>query len=371
VNELFPRSSEDWHHEEKGMSRLGVTYEEVAEVAESILQKGESPTIDKVRQSLGGTGSNTTISKYLNGWRNHYFQSKTPNAIKNNTPDVVKSAVERVWQEMSAQASAEIQAMKDAVAANAVESEEICRVASDERDAANHALETMRDSYREIAAQKEILSLDLKALQDERTLSLERYKNLEERYAELHNLTSQHLKDLSEGHQNEIRRLENNAVKMDAAHHALINAMQIQHEADRHQYMHTLDELRTEHHKKDETISKLQTLLSDQKSAAVELRVRVESLAREKDTLTCQLSQQESKWSVIHENNKKIDDIFAHLQSQSLTNFDINLSYVSLFNNYDAIINESFIKVSDVTERLSASAESIIKNYKLDEMHGT
>lgn len=51
------------------MSRLGITFEEVAEAAFTIHNNGETPTIDKVRAYLGGTGSNTTISKYLNAWR--------------------------------------------------------------------------------------------------------------------------------------------------------------------------------------------------------------------------------------------------------------------------------------------------------------
>src|SRR3990167_10326172 len=57
------------------MSRLGITYEEVAEAALSIEKKGETPTIDKVRAHLGGTGSNTTISKYLQHWRQQLFSS--------------------------------------------------------------------------------------------------------------------------------------------------------------------------------------------------------------------------------------------------------------------------------------------------------
>jgi hypothetical protein len=46
------------------MSRLGVTYDDIAQSAETLLRKSEEPTIEKVRALLG-TGSNTTISKYL------------------------------------------------------------------------------------------------------------------------------------------------------------------------------------------------------------------------------------------------------------------------------------------------------------------
>ena len=63
------------------MSRVGITFEEVATIAENISKNGEMPTIDKVRMALG-TGSFTTISKYLNSWR-HGVIPLGSNNIKN------------------------------------------------------------------------------------------------------------------------------------------------------------------------------------------------------------------------------------------------------------------------------------------------
>src|SRR5579883_758661 len=212
------------------MSRIGITFEDVAQSAESILSQGESPTIDKIRQHLGGTGSNTTISKYLNDWHNHHFHSYS--SVKNATPDPVKSAVERVWQEMSAQARAEINSVKEAMKANAIEADQKLQLVCEERDAIKQQYEILGESHRELLARNEILALDFKAMQEERMLWQERYKVLEERYTDLHRMTSQHLKELSDTHKSEIARIEESIKLTYAAHQQHLETLKNHYEAE-------------------------------------------------------------------------------------------------------------------------------------------
>jgi len=51
------------------MARKGITFEQVSAVAEYLINKNINPTIDKIRQGLGNTGSNTKISNCLDRWR--------------------------------------------------------------------------------------------------------------------------------------------------------------------------------------------------------------------------------------------------------------------------------------------------------------
>lgn len=51
------------------MARIGVTYLEVAQAADSLVARGELPTLRKLRIELGGTGSPNTIQKHLSVWR--------------------------------------------------------------------------------------------------------------------------------------------------------------------------------------------------------------------------------------------------------------------------------------------------------------
>lgn len=67
------------------MSNMGVTYEEITTVAESIVQAGDTPTIERIRIKLG-RGSNTTISKYLGQWKQKRLQASNLNLTAISQP---------------------------------------------------------------------------------------------------------------------------------------------------------------------------------------------------------------------------------------------------------------------------------------------
>ena len=50
------------------MARQGITYEQVAAVADAIMAEGQQPTIRSVRERLRNTGSPNTIHKHLTTW---------------------------------------------------------------------------------------------------------------------------------------------------------------------------------------------------------------------------------------------------------------------------------------------------------------
>ena len=90
------------------MARIGITYEEVELTAEHLLQEGVEPTIERIRFTLG-TGSNTTISKYLKEWRSVRLKAN-PNILPalKTPPDPVNQAVARVWQQLQEENEAKI-----------------------------------------------------------------------------------------------------------------------------------------------------------------------------------------------------------------------------------------------------------------------
>lgn len=94
------------------MARTGISYEEVEQVAEQILQEGQAPTIERIRYELG-TGSNSTISKYLNEWKSQRLRTSTTPLPTTHTPsDPVNEAVKRVWQQMIEENEAKIKAIE-------------------------------------------------------------------------------------------------------------------------------------------------------------------------------------------------------------------------------------------------------------------
>ncbi len=50
------------------MARTGVRYEDVQRAIDTLMAKGDAPSVHKIRETLG-TGSFTTISEHLREWR--------------------------------------------------------------------------------------------------------------------------------------------------------------------------------------------------------------------------------------------------------------------------------------------------------------
>lgn len=95
------------------MSRLGITYQDVAEAADILLLQHESPTMENVRQYLGGTGSFTTLSKHLNTWRSKRLMATVKEDPKRIIPpDQVSLAVQGVWEQLTGQANQQIETLK-------------------------------------------------------------------------------------------------------------------------------------------------------------------------------------------------------------------------------------------------------------------
>ncbi len=51
------------------MARAGITFDQVAHHADAMQAEGRNPTIQGLREALGGTGSPNTIHKHLTAWR--------------------------------------------------------------------------------------------------------------------------------------------------------------------------------------------------------------------------------------------------------------------------------------------------------------
>jgi chromosome segregation ATPase len=169
------------------MTRLGITSAAVELAAENILAGKENPTIEKVRQALGGTGSNSTIAKYLHKWR-----------VKRLA---IHAAVDQIWQQIHEKSQQEIKQAHD-------QTQEAVRLAHAQRDealaACGHLIqqfEELQKKFRHISADKELLSLDLKALQQAHQLLHGHHQSLEQRYQLLEQQSSTHIKDLKEAQQ--------------------------------------------------------------------------------------------------------------------------------------------------------------------------
>lgn len=276
------------------MSRLGITFEEVAEAADNIQAQGQIPTIDKIRHYLGGTGSNTTISKYLSQWRNNQLPSGI--ALRDphqHTPDIVKSAVDKVWQEIKDQADAEIAAAKTLA-------EEQIEVANKHAASAIQALNELKeqhqqlsDSFNHLMAEKELLALDIKALRAEHQQLEAEHQHLHNQFKETERLTGHHLHDLKQAQEKERISLAEQYAEREKLLTAINHETKKQTENERQQQLITIDNLNTTQQKLLKSIEELKLHEQAQTMTLNHMQTALTLAETERDATKQQVAEQQ------------------------------------------------------------------------------
>ena len=112
------------------MARPGVTYDQVASVADAIIGEGQQPTINAVRDQIG-TGSPNTIHKHLTAWR-----AARPQATlaAPELPTSLTTAIATEIERAAASARAEIENKLVQAQAEAVELSSVGEAIEAERD---------------------------------------------------------------------------------------------------------------------------------------------------------------------------------------------------------------------------------------------
>lgn len=245
------------------MPRTGITYEEVVFVANQIHAQGLNPTIEKIRHELG-SGSHSTIAKHLQAWRQQMSVVQEPG--RQSPPDIVKLAAEHAWQEISKQAEAEIAQIKADTASQLEQAALQVKVALEAEHKASIALTELQTALNKEASAKELLSLDLRTLQQTHALLEERCQGLETRIHEMQQQHLTHLSDLTQAQEQTSQQLHARFEEQKAAHLKQIEDLKITHDEDRQRAMLLLDSVREENKKlikQHESLTKVQQSLKD------------------------------------------------------------------------------------------------------------
>lgn len=123
------------------MARPCVTYYDIANAASLILESGENPTIDKVRQKLG-SGSNSTIANHLKQWKEENMP--TTSMVANTTiPASLLSQIQSLWDNLKEEARKNIEQTQSELIAQ----QNISEKQNDEIDRLNSKLQEVLAKY--------------------------------------------------------------------------------------------------------------------------------------------------------------------------------------------------------------------------------
>lgn len=85
------------------MARPGITYYELSQVAAKLAASGKNPTVDTVREALGGTGSKSTIAPLLKRWKAEHQEQVASASV--DLPPVLVQGLRQVYEQIQAQAA--------------------------------------------------------------------------------------------------------------------------------------------------------------------------------------------------------------------------------------------------------------------------
>lgn len=312
------------------MPRLGITLDEVLLAADQIKSDGNTPTIEKIRQIIGA-GSNTTISKHLNIWKEQAFSQKINKNHKPASSDLVKLAAEKVWQQIREEADAEILAIQNESQAKIKHAEENAKTAEDNRKVISQELDNMRSLLNTISSEKELLSLDLKKSHEECKLLQEKFNGIEQRYTDFQTNITQHLKDITELHKNETQRLQEKYNQQEVHFQKLVDEIKTLYENQRHQQIVQLDSEKVENKKLDQVILKIKENLHAKELQIADLISNQKELLGERDQLVKTIDEYKTKQELLDKKNiKSIDNVLQEIKE--LPRFDLD-SFINLEMN--------------------------------------
>lgn len=175
------------------MARAGILYSQVAYAAVKLAGEGKNPTVDSVREALGGTGSKSTIAPMLKRWKSEHQETVAEAEL--GMPAELVHAVKGVYDKLQADLAQQLAAARES---HRQEQEAIAerlklaaadnRTLSDAKDHLGQELARLKDAFERLQRDHHAAVVALTVAQTENAGLQQR---LADRAAEVHLLTQQ------------------------------------------------------------------------------------------------------------------------------------------------------------------------------------
>ncbi len=338
------------------MTRLGITFEEVALAAEQITQEGEKPTIEKIRTNLGGTGSNSTIAKYFNEWKHQnaaHQDNQQPAVFSSNLVDF---ALKRAWDQLNQETANKIEIIQKEAQEQINTIKNTLLVTENNFNKLREDFNQLNENLNQVSAEKELVLLDLKSLREEHRLLQERYQALDEKYTEMQHVNNQHINHLIAAHNHETAQIEEKSKQQSNDHEKFISEMKTQYEAERQQHVLLVDSLKVTNQQRTNSLKALENTLKEKEIKIIALITENKFIILERDSVLAQLTQQENqlKWMMDKSliDSKVVDKINTiPIMTNALEKLDLNMNQ---------IMSDKFKEMNDSIKQLRELKVAVI-----------
>lgn len=130
------------------MARAGILYSHVAKAAAQLAASGKNPTVDTVREAMGGTGSKSTIAPMLKQWKAQYEGEVA--AAGAGVPADLLEAIKGVYERVQVGAQAQVEQLR-------IEHQLAAQKTA-------QTAETLRNEVRQLVIERESLEAELASL---------------------------------------------------------------------------------------------------------------------------------------------------------------------------------------------------------------
>ena len=154
------------------MGRAGILFSHVAKAAAKLVDGGKNPTVDSVREALGGTGSKSTIAPMLKRWKSEHAEDIVETEL--GVPAELLHAVKGVYDKLQAdvqQQLAVVDASSQTVIQGATDRADRLtvdnRALSETNEALLVELKNSKDALTHLQAEQQILNVTIATLQSD------------------------------------------------------------------------------------------------------------------------------------------------------------------------------------------------------------
>lgn len=320
------------------MARIGINYQDVATAAITVQGHDQVPTVDRIR-AITGTGSKSTIARYLKEWKSKTNQIPGSDDIPQEIIALIKGLWERLKNEADQKISEHEQEANKTLA-------EITIAFNIEQKTNAHLQSNLRNTEEQLHQQINLSNSLQRTLEEEkRTLIAINERNnaltqkTDEQKAEvdrLHQLLS-HLQVNLEHYQNSMQKLREEQT--------------LNHEKQKIQY--------------EQEIQSLKKLLSDESN-------QNNTLYREQDKLKYELNQKDQQLNKLIEERSVLQQ---QAQEKQMSEAAIQNRYDQLHQtslNYQKITEEQAEKILGYEKKLAVLMDKVENlNHSLETSHDT
>ncbi len=154
------------------MGRAGILFSHVAQAATQLVENGKNPTVDNVREALGGTGSKSTLAPLLKRWKAAHSEDsvKAELGVPSQLLEAVKSVYDQLQADVQQRLVAAVEAHQAALQAATDRTDQSTadnRALSETNGALSIELQHTRDALAGLQAEHQILNVTLATMQSD------------------------------------------------------------------------------------------------------------------------------------------------------------------------------------------------------------